>query len=318
MSERKIPLVILGGGGRQPAELPPGAEGRHVLTGYKAMDLVILGRPLILHLADRLAAVEAFEPIFLAGPARIYDGVCPQLSLIDTDGSFGQNIAAAIAGVRRRVKEGPVAFTTCDVLPKAEEVHVLLEDYFRHAPLDFWMPQIRVPADDSLLGESRWKPRYRLVPDGEAEAVDTLPGHLVIADLEALRLPLIYRIFQLSYETRNRSVAYRKAVIARRLMAWLWAEDFRRILRARWPGLTWDVIVNGLAVARGLPSGTMSARDLALRVGRAYVARRHRRSHPRSRGRMPVLPGLSLAKDIDTEEEAREMEQILRKETRPQ
>ena len=87
--------------------------------------------------------------------------------------------------------------------------------------------------------------------------------------------------------------------------------DLKRLFRFRRPEILWDVTRNGLAIAHGLRSGALSAETLARRVSRVYVTRRHRRHYPERQGRMPVLEGLSLAKDIDTEEEARELEVAL-------
>jgi len=282
--------------------------------GYKAVDLRIHGRPLIDLLVERLRASGGFDPIFIAGPSRVYGPACPDLEVIDTDSSFGGNIRAAIEFIQEKTPRARIAFTTCDILPRVEELKSLLSDFHHHRPLDFWMPHIRVPEDPAELGESQWKPRYRLVAEGASEAVETLPGHLVIVDPRALRLDLLYKLFQLSYRTRNRSVAYRRAVIGRKVMGTLLMADLKRMTRFRMPEITWDVVRNGLAIAHGLRSGNMNAETLARRAGRVYVTRRHRRNYPERQGRMPVLRGLSLAKDIDTEEEARELEQILDKE----
>jgi hypothetical protein len=309
-----LPLIILGGRDRGATELPSRGRDKHILLGYKAVDLRIQGRPLISLLVERLRACGGFDPVYVAGPSRVYRPVCPDLEIVETDGSFGENIRAAIEVIQEKNPRARIAFTTCDILPKVNELKSLLEDFHQHRPLDFWMPQIRVPDDPAELGESQWKPRYRLVPEGETKAVETLPGHLVIVDPRALRLELIYKIFQLSYRTRNRSVAYRRAAIGRRVMGTLLAADLKRLATLRMPEITWDVARSGLAIAHGLRSGTMSAATLARRVGRAYVTRRHRRHYPERQGRMPVLEGLSLAKDIDTEEEARELELILSKE----
>ena len=87
--------------------------------------------------------------------------------------------------------------------------------------------------------------------------------------------------------------------------------DLRLLARLELPTATWDIVLNGLAIARGLRAGTMTAEELAHRVRKVYIRRSHRRHHPERKGRMPVLAGLSLAKDVDTEEEARELAQRL-------
>ncbi len=307
MSPPLLPLIVLGGRDRRSSTLPEAGQDKHQLRGYKGIDLKIGGRPLITLVCERLQASGAFAPLYVAGPRALYEGVVEAVSTIDTDGDFGQNIGAALAAVMTLHPGSPVAFTTCDVLPDQTDLAGLLADYRRHAPLDFWMPLIRVPEDPSRLGESQWKPRYRLVPEGETAAVEILPGHLIVVDPLALRRDLLYRLFELSYRTRNKSVEVRRLVIARKLLGSLIFEDLRRLARLRPPTFTWDVTVNGLAIAAGLRSGRMGANRLAHHVAGVYVRRLHRREHPGRQGRMPILDGLSLAKDIDTEEEAREM-----------
>ncbi len=308
MSPATFPLVILGGGDSRASQLPESGRDKHPIQGYKAVDLRIGGRPLISLLLERLRASGCFDPIVIAGPERIYAPVCPKVPILDTDGSFGQNIRAAIEGIETQLEGRYAAFISCDVLPDPDEMRHLLEDFYRHEDLDFWMPQIRVPETEESLGESGWKPRYRLVPDGETEAVDSLPGHLILVDPRAIRRDLLFRLFDLSYQTRNRPVAYRRAVIARHVLFNLLLADLRSLGRFELPTTTWDIVRNGLAIARGLRAGTMTAQDLARRVRKVYIRRRHRKQFPHRRGRMPVLPGLSLAKDIDTQEEAREAE----------
>jgi hypothetical protein len=318
MVATKVPLVVLGGRDRSSTTLPGAGQDKHLLTGYKGVDLRIGGRPLISLVLERLQATGAFDPIFVAGPLAIYRPVWPEERILPTDGFFGENLRHSLEGARARCPGQPIGFTTCDILPKVEELSALMADFHRRRPLNFWVPLIRVPADPSRLGESQWKPRYRLIPDGASQAVETLPGHLVMVDPEVFRLPIVYRILQLSYKTRNRSVAYRRAVIARRVLGSLLAEDLRRLCRFQAPTLTWDVVRNGLAIARGLRSGQMSADDLAKRTERMFVLRSVRQQFPQRQGRMPVLEGLSMAKDIDTLEEAKEAEyHLLRESTSP-
>lgn len=307
MDHISIPLIVLGGRDRRPPTLPEGSPLRHPLLGYKGIDLRIGDRPLITAVAERWQQNGTFGPIYLAGPAALYRGLAPGLELVDTDGNFGQNLRAGLEAVIAAHGQGPTAVTTCDVLPDLAELDGLLDNYRRVAPCDFWVPQIRVPDDPARLGASDWKPRYRLVPEGSDTPVETLPGHLVIADTAALRLELLYRMFTLAYRTRNRPVMYRRAVIARATIFSLVLEDLRALVRLRPPLLTWEVVRYGSALARNLASGTIRTEHLARLVQRLYVLHSHRRRYPERRGWMPVLEGLSLAKDIDTEEEAREM-----------
>ena len=57
----------------------------------------------------------------------------------------------------------------------------------------------------------------------------------------------------------------------------------------------------------GLKSGNMTIERLESAVRRVVVSYGHRRRYPRRRVHLPVLfDALSLARDVDTEEEARE------------
>ena len=54
------------------------------------------------------------------------------------------------------------------------------------------------------LGAASWKPKYRVQPSPGEEAVPFLPGHLGVAWPSCLRMGLLYRLFFLAYQERNR------------------------------------------------------------------------------------------------------------------
>lgn len=306
----KIPLIILGGRDRAGTQLPEAGRDKHVLRGYKAIDLRIAGRPLINILLDRLRACDRFDPIYLAGPRKIYEPVVSDVRFIDTDGTFGDNIRVSQETVSAELPNQPIAFISCDILPKAEELERALDDYERHRPLDYWALTIRAPVDPRLMGESAWKPKYGIQPEGEDKTVGVMPGHLAIVEPASLRLRLLYVVFETIYRTRNRPLAYRRAVMFRTLMLTLIGSDVRRILSWRRPTYTWSLVSNGLAIVARLMAGNIKQKELETRLHRAVAREGHRRAHPESRGRFAILDGLSLAKDIDTEEEAREIARV--------
>ena len=81
-------------------------------------------------------------------------------------------------------------------------------------------------------------------------------------------------------------------------------EDLRQIFTLGLPDLTAAVIADGAAVVMGLRSGNMTRERLERAVRRVVVSFGHRRRYPRRRVCVPILPDiLSLARDIDTEEE---------------
>jgi hypothetical protein len=297
-----IPLIILGGSDRQATRLPSGVRDRRPLTGAKGAHLLVGGRRLVDLLIDRFRrATDLFSPIYIAGPAADYRDVVSDATLIDTDGGFGRNIRAGIELARQRHPGSPVAMCTCDILPEPGELRELLRDYQSELPCDFWFPIIAV--DEETLGASDWKPRYRLVARDGAPA-SVLPGHLAIFDPEAMRLPFLYRLLEIGYSTRNRPVDDRRRVLLRHLLSGILYQDLLHLLTLRVPNVTWDTVRFGVAAARRLRDGVLTQEELENAIRRMFVRRRHRRRHPERRARLPILRGMSLARDIDTLEEA--------------
>ncbi|MEM6792746.1 MAG: hypothetical protein AAF725_02110 [Acidobacteriota bacterium] len=303
----QIPLIILGGRDRRPADLPASGKGLRTLHGYKGADLEIGGAPLITRVIERMSECGAFGPIFVAGPKRIYEGIVPEECILETDGGFGDNLRTGIDSVRSLDPE-LIAVTTCDILPDPDELQIAVQDLLSRQPLDFWMPHIPVTADD--LGSSEWKPRYWLQPPGSAEALATLPGHIVVADIRPLRLPFVYHLFDLFYATRNASVARRRLGILPRVLGFLLREDWGYLRRGERPYAFFDVLYNGLKMAAHLKAGRAVTTEFEDRIRKLFYTRQHRRLYPQRRGRIAILDVLSLARDIDTEEEAEEFQRL--------
>ena len=139
-----------------------------------------------------------------------------------------------------------------------------------------------------------------------------LPGHLVIADPWAFRLPLIYRSFQLAYETRNTPVMRRLWRILGGVLVGLVAADFRDLVRLRLPAKTATAVYHGIALAFELRGEARQA-SLEKRLRGIFVRHRHRRKNRHLGARIPLMQALSLAKDIDTQEEADEAGRRLRR-----
>lgn len=306
MEHSTLPLIVLGGSDRTAARLPAAARDKHPITGYKAVDVRIRGRAVVEILMERLAASGEFAPVFLAGPERVYRGVNVRAEPIDTDASFGRNIITAMRHVQERFPGSPVAFTTCDILPEISDLRSAMDDWRRHAPADMWYPLVRVPENHGRLGASSWKPTYRVVPLPGDPPEEILPGHLLVANPEAIRQRFIDRLFELGYRTRNRSIPYRMSVMAGGLLGTLLYHDVLHVLSGRFPTLTMDVVGSGVREGLRLRRGSATLRGLEDAVRRIFVKRRHRLRFPEQRVSLPIIDGLSLALDIDTEEEARE------------
>jgi hypothetical protein len=252
---------------------------------------------------ERIRDSRSLAPVYVAGPSRIYSPIIDAEALIDTNGSFGQNIKQSLDVVSNRHPGLPVAFMTCDVLPAAGALQRLLAEYRRHAPCDLWFPIVPAP-EERLPGTSAWKPRYRIVPEPGLPAVAILPGHLVVVEPPALRLEFIYNLFQIAYATRNRPIAYRRNVMLRKLVLQLLYQDLRHVLGLRLPSLTWNVVSAGVTAAGGLRRGTILRRELEHLLRKLFVKTPHRRRYPRRRIALSFIDELSIALDIDTEEEA--------------
>ena len=297
-----LPLLVLGGGDRQPHRMPPRGRDKHPLTGCKGADVRIGDRRLIEVVLERFAGFSEFlGPIYVAGPAAVYQAVPPAV-LIDTDADFGHNLQAGIERLRRDHPGSPIAVTTCDVLPEAADLRGMLEHYRANAPCDMWFPVVGLPADEHALGESAWKPRYR-VARSSGEPVRVLPGHLLIFDPEAMRLAFLYRLLQLAYESRNRSVRYRRWYMTRRVAGAILVHDWHELVHGRLPTLAIDVLF-ALRAARRLDRGFLREQDVERALRRLFLHRSYRVAHPERRTLVPILQGLSLARDIDTVEEA--------------
>lgn len=304
MTTTKMPLLILGGRDHRVATLPQGESGKHILRGFKAVDVEIGGRPLIDVLVERVR--DSFSPIYIAGPKAIYEQV-DGVEIIDTDGNLGQNLTACVQAMVEKHPGSQVMFTTCDILLDPQELANALRDFYSHQPVDYWMAQIRVPEDLSELGESSWKPKYYIHPTGEPGPVRVLPGHLIAVDPGIADTDLIIRFFEGLYATRNRTISSRYVVIARQVLMKLFGDDLRSLLRFRWPGRTWQVVYNLIRMARRLAAGVAEQRELEDRLRSIFIRPERTRAFPDIRCRVAVIEGLSIAKDIDTEEEAHEV-----------
>lgn len=303
----KPPLIILAGFDARPGTLPPEGADKHPLVGAKALDLRLSGTPLIDVVVDRAARSGCFGPMYIAGPTRLYGERRGDAQVVDTEGSIGHNIRSALAVVRQQHPGEAVAFLTCDIVPDIGEMRAVMEEYATAEPIDYWVPLIRVPQDPAALGASAWKPRYRVLPEGASASISILPGHLLVVQPETCRLQLVLRGFDLAYRSRNRSILFRLFYIVGGVLGMLLAADARRLVRLRLPSRLVSTLWQACTLALRLRSGRSTPQGLASPVSIMLVRDEHRQRHPEQAGRFVLSPALSLAKDIDTEEEAAEL-----------
>ena len=302
-----MPLIILGGRTPESSRLPEGVTDRHVLSGCKGAELEIAGRPLVAHVIDRMRAVDAFDPVILSGPACVYAPMNLDAQLLDTDESFGVNIRNAVEQVHADYPDKPVAFITCDVLPEPDELVAALDDYHQGGETDLWFPLIRY-GDASTLGSSDWKPRYSVTPDSGGGPVSVLPGHLVIVRPAAIRRRFLYRLMNVTYNTRNRPVLYRTWKMFSRLAGAMTREELAAVLEGRLPRLWYRALRYGITASFSLSRGGVPVSELERVADNVLIWPHCRRQWPERGVRAPLLDALSLARDIDTREEAREFE----------
>ena len=305
MDPQPVPITILGGSDLRAAELPAGAG--HALAAYKGAELRAAGQPLVAHLVERINATGGFGPVSVAGPARAYASLGLDAQIIDTDGSVATNVRAAIEHHLASGATGPMGLMACDVLLEVEELRSLRSTLEIDSGCAFWFPFVRIPEDESRLGAFAWKPRYHLRQGPQGETVRILPGHLAVFQPRALRLALVYRLLDAGYRTRNRPLAARRRAMLRAVLAGLILQDLQAPFLRRMPTLTVSVLSSGLRIARDLRRGELGLGELESLVGRMLM-RRHGPRHTGERPiRFPIVDVLSLAEDVDTEEEAREI-----------
>lgn len=299
----KMPLVILAG--RDVKGSAPHGGGQS-LRGFKAIETFVGGVTMLEALVGRMRATGVFDPIVIAGPSAVYEPLGLDVRLVDTDSTFSGNLKAGIDSLMAERPIDEIAVSTSDVLPSPDDLKTALDDYRAHRPLDFWMPQHRV-RQAAELGSSDYKPRYYFNLPGEPEPVATLPGHLIIANPSILRLRELFYLFDIAYATREKGVRYRRALMLRKAGGLLLGGDLRRLLKGRAPLLTWDMVTNGIAFAGQLARGEVEPTYMENRLRRFWVRRAHRKRFPDLRGRVALFSCRSLARDVDTEAEAREL-----------
>lgn len=306
VAHETIPLIILAGRDRRTER--PDRAGYHDLGGFKAVETKIDGKPLIRIAVERFRDAGLFGPIVIAGPASVYAPLGLPARIIDTDANFGDNLKAAIETLIAESQPQQIGITTADIVPEPADLERVIADYREHLPLDFWMAMHRVD-DPEQLRSSSYKPRYRFIPRGSSEPVATLPGHLVIANAMGGRRHLIYKVIDLAYASRGKSVAYRRVYIARRAITTLLAADLRRILRGQLPVISISLLWHGTRFAGLLRRGNLEVGHLEDITRLMWATRRHRKQYPARRGRFAILSCRSLARDVDTVEEAMELSQ---------
>jgi molybdopterin-guanine dinucleotide biosynthesis protein A len=300
-----LPLIILAGGARESERIPDEGDA-HRLFGPKGATIRLGDRLLIDVVVERFRRSGAFGPIFIAGPRSAYGEARGGAEVIDTDADFGDNIRTSLDTVIERLNPEAVAFAACDVIPEAEDLERLLADYRRNAPLDFWFPLIQAPEERESLGASAHKRQYRVIPEESETPTATLPGHLVVIRPDAIRLRFIYRALELAYRSRTRPVLTRSIYMLANVLLYLIWRDLRGLFFLRLPWMTIEVLWHSVVFSHRLGTGPIRQSQIERHLAGLFLRRLARRRSGVGRGRIPLVDALSMAKDIDTDLEARE------------
>jgi len=295
----RLPILVLGGSDPGPDAVPQGLPPGEMLSGFKAAQALPWGRCLVAELIARVRQSNRFHEPLLVGPRRIYEGLV-DVPIVDVEGNLAATLQRAIEAIRDYFSmSAPVAFTTSDILPTAEEICRLLdESYLPNQNALFWGQFIA--AEPEAMGASAWKPSYHFRPDDEHPPQNFYPGHLVIARPDALRLPLAVYLLSLAYRYRNRDLRQRYVrMVARSLWRFL-REDLQNLFRFQLPILTVSIPYYALTAFFRYRRGTATLADFERAVAKGGLHRRHLHDAPHRPVVFSVSPIASFAKDIDT------------------
>ncbi|MDF1810584.1 MAG: hypothetical protein P1V20_00140 [Verrucomicrobiales bacterium] len=304
-----IPITILAGSDHRPGPLPKDGPELHSLGVYKGAEVTVKERPLIDLLIEQIEKSGSFSPITIAGPSEVYTPLNLNATIVDTNGSVATNLRAAMENHQERFGDQPIALLAYDVLVQAHELDELRQKYEQQSPCAIWVPFVEMPTKKEELGAFGWKPTYGMYPEKGAEKIQVLPGHLAIMQPSQMRLRLLYRLLDLAYKTRNHSVATRRKVMLRSVLGNLISEDFRALMKFHAPNLMVSVISNGLLIANQLRRGELTIPELEKAIGSIFLKPGAHSKRPGEGVRHPVVDILSLAEDVDTEEEAAGLEE---------
>jgi hypothetical protein len=304
----RIPILVLGGSDPQPGAVPPGLSPDQMLTGFKGAKLLPWGRCLAAELMERIRRTDRFHEPLLIGPRRIYADLV-NVPIVDVEGSLAATLQQAIEAIRGRYDMSePVAVTTTDILPTAEEICRLLDEhYLPHQEALFW-GQL-VAAEPAALGVSSWKPSYFFRLDENSPPQNMYPGHLVIARPGALRLDLTIHFLRLAYRYRNRELHQRHVRMVVRSLGRLIQEDLKNLAACQLPILTVSIPYHALAAFFKCRRRKATVADFERAVAKGFLHRKHLSD---TQGRpvvFSVSSTLAFAQDIDTAAEFNEFAQ---------
>lgn len=293
-----MPLLILAGGTPQGSNAR-GAPAGDTLVGVKGALPLPSGRPLVAEVAHRYVASGRFQRPILIGPRDAYAALTKEYEVIHVTGSLARSLTCAAAVMRDRFGlHGPIAISTCDILPRAEEIASLLQRYYDPvSDCAFWGQLVE--EDPARLGSSAWKPGYEFL-DEQGRTRHLYPGHLVIARPHTLRLEVAAQLLHLAYGYRNQPLPKRVIGMTVRSLGMLLGQDLHRLLRLRLPKLTCAIPFHCLRAYRAYRQRILTVAGFE----RAFTATFVDDAYQTDRATVfAVTDIVSFARDLDTRAE---------------
>jgi len=300
--QKKLPIIILAGSDALPGPSPAELTHKDMLVGFKGIQKLPSGTPLIRELINRLTMSGRFESPIVIGPQRIYQNIL-DCEIVDVEGPLSATLRKTYTLISSRFDTlAPVAITACDVLPTPEEIRRLLEtSYDQNQDAHFWWQMVE--AEPSALGSSAWKQSYRLRPEENEPLKNLYPGHLVIARIGALRTRVINSVLQIAYWYRNRNLQTRYVQLAVQAFQRLLLEDLQSITSFRLPLFSISIPFRGLIGYYKFLREQLTLQEFEHHVSKTLLRRTFHTSAQGRPVRFMVTDIRSFAKDIDTKAE---------------
>lgn len=278
-----------------------------MLAGFKGMLPLPGGKVLVGELIEQFVRSGRFRDPVLVGPASVYAGASPICEIVDCDGSIAETLLSAVRVIESRFgAEVPVALTSCDVLPSAEELESLLAVHYDPvSDCVFW--GVLIEAEAALMGASGWKPSYRLAGGETGGPLNLYPGHLTVVRVGALDVAVTTTLVGLAYQYRNRALLRRVPGMLAHGMLRLARHDFRRLRRLRWSAAALNVPWQCLRAYARYQNGRLDINGLERAFTKTLIRRGYRRAAAGHPVRFVISRALSLAKDLDTRAEFDEL-----------
>jgi hypothetical protein len=295
----RLPLIILAGSDKRRGAVPDELHEDEMLGGPKGDKLLDSGRCLVEELVQRARDSECFSDIVVVGPQRQYEGKV-SCDLVNVEGNLVCTLESVAETIRTRFNaREPVALSSCDILPTADEFQTLLNTgYAPYRQSHFWWQLVEATAEQ--MGASHWKPAYRLSESPGEPKRQLYPGHLVVTRIESLRIRLANRLLQLAYRYRNRMLRKRYLGITFRMLGTLISEDFRNLISGKLPTLTFSIPYHGLSAYFKYQRGELTLRDYENAVSSVMLHREYQHATDCRPVVCTLSPLVSFAKDIDT------------------